>query len=208
MKKPPKRAGGSKHDTKKAASQTRPLRMKSPSAAAPSAPGGPFAARPQIPGYGIVGEKDGRGLLPWSWAEEHLAAGRNYWVATTRPDGRPHVMPVWGVWWQGAFWFSTGDKTVKARNLAANPHCTICPERGDEAVILEGKAQWVAASDALKPMWDAYQKKYAWDVKGSGFYAVRPSAAFGFIETGDLFTKTATRWKFGAPAAAPAKGKP
>lgn len=177
-----------------------PLRMKPRSAtgtdAPATAPSGPVAARPRIPGYGIVGEKDGRGLLPWSWAEERLAAGHNYFVATTRPDGRPHVMPVWGVWWQGAFWFSTGEKTVKARNVAANPNCTVCPERADEAVILEGVAEWVPASDALQPMWAAYHKKYAWDVKGSGFFAVRPRTAFGFIEKDQLFTKTATRWSF------------
>jgi len=165
-------------------------------AASTSAPIPISAGRPNIPGYGIAGEKEGRGLLPWTWADERLTKGHNYWVATTRPDGRPHLMPVWGVWWKGAFWFSTGEKTVKARNLAANPHCVICPDRGDEAVILEGQAELVPASPALADLWKVYKQKYAWDVKNSPFYAVRPSAAFGFIETGELFTKTATRWLF------------
>ena len=46
-----------------------------------------------MPGYGIVGPDEGRGLLPWSWAEERLIASHDYWVATVWPDGRPHVMP-------------------------------------------------------------------------------------------------------------------
>jgi general stress protein 26 len=168
--------------------------------AAASSPPAVRAGRPYIPGYGIAAEKEGRGLLPWSWAEERLSSTRNYWLATTRPDGRPHVMPVWGLWWEGAFYFSTGDKTVKARNLAANPHCVVCPALGDEAVILEGTVALLPASPALQRLWAAYHKKYAWDVKGSPFYAVRPRAVFGFIEKDDLFTKTATRWLFPSPA--------
>jgi hypothetical protein len=55
----------------------------------------PRASRPYMPGYGIVGPTQGSGLLPWSWAEERLTASRNYWVASSWPDGRPHAMPVW-----------------------------------------------------------------------------------------------------------------
>jgi hypothetical protein len=57
----------------------------------------PRASRPYMPGYGILGPTKGSGLLPWSWAEERLTASRNYWVASSWPDGRPHSMPVWGV---------------------------------------------------------------------------------------------------------------
>jgi len=169
-------------------------------AAAASSPPAVRAGRPHIPGYGILGEREGRGLLPWSWAEERLFRGHNYWLATTRPDGRPHVMPVWGLWWEGAFYFSTGDKTVKARNLAANPHCVVCPALGTEAVILEGTVELLPASPSLQALWEAYRKKYAWDMKGSPFYAVRPRVVFGFIEKDELFTKPATRWLFPSPS--------
>jgi hypothetical protein len=57
---------------------------------------GPKASRPYMPGYGILDAKSGSGLLPWSVAVERLTEARNYWIATTRPDGRPHAMPVWG----------------------------------------------------------------------------------------------------------------
>src|ERR687885_452744 len=81
----------------------------------------PPASRPYMPGYGIVGPTEGSGLLPWSWAEQRLVASRNYWLASGRPDGRPHVMPVWGVWHQRSLWFSSSRGSRKARNLAADP---------------------------------------------------------------------------------------
>ncbi len=51
-----------------------------------------------MPGYGLLDAAQGAGLLPWSWAVERLQRSHDYWVATVRPDGPPHVMPVWGVW--------------------------------------------------------------------------------------------------------------
>ena len=51
----------------------------------------PKASRPYMPGYGILDAQSGKGLLPWSWAVERLSDGHNYWVETTRPDGRPHA---------------------------------------------------------------------------------------------------------------------
>src|SRR5579883_2552413 len=94
----------------------------------------PQAERPGIDrAYGI--QAGAEGLLPWHWAEERLIGSRNYWVCTTRPDGRPHAMPVWGVWSDGAFFFSTGADSVKGRNLAANPALTVHLESGDECVV-------------------------------------------------------------------------
>ena len=83
----------------------------------------PIASRPVANGYGIPATDEG--LLPWSWAEEKLAAARNYWVATASADGRPHAMPVWAVWIDGALYFGTGATTRTARNLAANPRLAV-----------------------------------------------------------------------------------
>jgi hypothetical protein len=70
-------------------------------------------------------------LLPWSWAEQRLVAARTYWIATTRPTGRPHCRPVWGVWLADGFWFSTGS--LARHNLAANPQITLHLESGEAA---------------------------------------------------------------------------
>ena len=100
----------------------------------------PQASRPFMPGYGISEGEEG--LLPWSWAVERLEKSHNYWVMTVRPGGRPHAMPVWGVWLDGRYFFSTARTSRKAANLAANPNCVVGTESAAEAVILEGLAEF------------------------------------------------------------------
>ncbi len=150
-----------------------------------------------MPGYGI---KDaGNGLMPWSWAVERLTDSHNYWLTTVRPDGRPHAMPLWGLWLDGRFYFSTGRQSRKGRNLAANPDCLVCTENAAEAVIVEGVAEEVTDRSTLRPFYDGYKAKYGWDVEQEPFvnepvYAVRPRTAFAMIEKD--FTDSATRWTF------------
>jgi hypothetical protein len=90
-------------------------------------------------------------LLPWSWAEQRLVAARTYWIATTRPNGRPHCRPVWGVWLPDGFWFSTGS--LARHNLAANPQITLHLESGDQVVILEGVAAAMTGAGRLQRSW-------------------------------------------------------
>jgi hypothetical protein len=66
----------------------------------------PEATRPTVRGYESSAKKTG--LLPWKWATERLKGSRQYWIATTRPDGTPHLMVIWGAWIEDSFWFSTG----------------------------------------------------------------------------------------------------
>src|SRR5260370_41551843 len=94
----------------------------------------PIASRPYMPGYGTLDAHQGTGLLPWSWARERLVRSHDYWVATVRPDGHPHMMPVWGVWMDDALWFSSSRGPRKTRNLAANAHCTIATANAYEPV--------------------------------------------------------------------------
>ena len=157
----------------------------------------PKASRPHMPGYGIKGAKEGKGLLPWKWAEEHVAKAHDYWVATTRPDGRPHVMPVWAVWIKGALYFSTGAKSRKARNLEANPACVVCAEHGEAQMVLEGEARKMSDPTLWKRFAQVYKKKYHFDMSTMStepFYAVRPHTVFGLRERD--FPESATRWKF------------
>jgi general stress protein 26 len=155
----------------------------------------PKASRPYMPGYGIVDAQSGKGLLPWSWAVERLSEGHNYWVATTRPDGRSHAMPVWGIWLDNRFYFSTGAQSRKAKNIAENPQCVVGTERGTDAVVVEGEAELVIEEGARKRFAEIYSKKYNWDMTGfdEPIYAVRPSVVFG-LTLG--LAETATRWVF------------
>jgi len=135
--------------------------------------------------------------LPWAWAEERLAAAHNYWVAVTKARGGPHLTPVWGVWHDGAVWFSTGG-SAKVAALAADPRCVISTERADEAVIVEGVASAPAEAAMLRAAVALYNAKYGWDFEPeqAGFYVVRPRVVFGFIEHQGQFASTATRWTF------------
>ena len=132
-----------------------------------------------MPGYGI--SESAEGMLPWSWDMERLQNSRNYWVASTRPDGRPHLMPVWAVWSGEALYFSTARTSTKARNLFGNPRCSVSTEHGIEAVILEGSAAHEASHAVLRPAWDAYKAKYDWSLEGESMFVLRPKVAFAFI---------------------------
>lgn len=160
----------------------------------------PKSDRPDMPGYGISEKR--KGILPWSWAEERLADNRNYYIATVRPDGRPHVMPVWGVWLDNRLFFSTGVDSRKHRNLAANPQCVITTEDATEPVIVEGSAAILTERAALKRFGAAYKKKYHWNMESEGggdpggLFIVTPTTVFAFIEAADKFGTAATRWRF------------
>jgi hypothetical protein len=154
----------------------------------------PRTERPQIPDYGI--SKSKTGLLPWKWAVKSLTESREYWIVTVRSDGRPHAMIIWGFWFDGAFWFGTGSKTQKARNLAKNPNCIVGTQNAAEAVILEGVAERITDGAILKKLEPTSLRKYGMS-GGNGsepFYRVRPKRIFGLIEKS--FPKTATRWTF------------
>lgn len=159
----------------------------------------PRASRPSMPPeYGILGPAKGKGLLPWSWAAERLASSRSHWIATTRSDGRPHLMVVWGVWLDDKFCFSTSKRSQKARNLAATPACVVSTERADQAVILEGVAEEVTNPKLVRQFEVAYRQKYHEDIDTKLFsvYAVRPQVAFGFISDPNEWAGSATRWRF------------
>lgn len=95
-----------------------------------------------------------------------------------------------------AFYFSTGRKSRKGRNLAANAACTVTNDDGEVAVIVEGSAEEVKGAAALEPVAKGYLKKYKMDPRSMGepIFAVRPRTVFGFVEK--TFPKTATRWRF------------
>jgi hypothetical protein len=154
------------------------------------------ASRPFMPGYGLLAATEGRGLLPWSWAEERLVGNRNYWLSTVSPAGRPHTMAVWGVWHADSLFFSTDGASRKARNIRHSPHCTLTTESGVEAVIVEGTVAHVPAARLPAELPAQYVSKYAMGYPSdSDIYQVRPEVIFGFIESASQFVETATRWQ-------------
>ena len=162
----------------------------------------PKASRPHWPDATQKTTSETTGLKSWPWALERLEKSHNYWIATSRPGSRPHLMLVWGVWWQDAFWFSTGPRTRKAKNIAADPHCVIGTEKADEAVILEGTAEEIKDRSVWKLIAQVYNRKYGGDVEpllmssGGCVFRVKPQIAFGQDEHAENFTESVTRWHF------------
>jgi hypothetical protein len=171
------------------------LRKRKARRSSPPARKEPKPTRLNVPGYEFSTKR--AELLPWKWAVERLKKSRQYWIATTRPDGAPHLMIIWGVWLDDGFWFSTGARSRKGRNLAANPKCVIGTDDAAKAAIVEGT---VEAIDSRNPQLErfaaAYEKKYAWNLRemAQPVYRLRPGAGFGLYEK--KFEQTATRWVF------------
>jgi hypothetical protein len=159
----------------------------------PNADAAPRAERPELPqGYGVPEALDG--VLSWTWAEDHLEGAKNYWVCTTRPDGRPHAVPVWGAWVDRCFYFDGGG--VKARNLAVNPAIAVHLESGGEVVIVEGFWDKQATPDAalFERIRASYGAKYEYRPETPGdLYTVRPNTVLAWHK----FPGDATRWRFG-----------
>ena len=156
----------------------------------------PRRRRPPFKGYGLhEGEE---GMLPWSWAAERLERARNYWVSTSRPDGRPHAMPVWGIWLDEAFFFGSGRDSAKSRNLAANPAIVVHLESGDETVIVEGLAEAVLDRALERRIDEVYGPKYDFTADASDetdpWFVVRPRRAFAWIERS--YVSSATQFDF------------
>lgn len=149
--------------------------------------------------YGLDAAPADGAALPWATVTRWLVDARNYWVASTRSDGRPHVMPVWGVWLDDALWFSTDPASVKARNFAARPDVVVHLESGDEVCVMEGRVRRVTADDLPATFASAYLDKYATPVEPDnpdhGLFVVEPQVALTWTEA--EFTTTPTRWTWG-----------
>ncbi len=163
----------------------------------------PLATRPHMPGYGV--DTPGWTPLPWSWAAERLAGGRNYWVVTASAAGRPHALPVWGVWddAEHRFAFSAAPTSRKAANIADNPQVVVAVDDTVECISIEGRAALVIGE--RQEEWILrYLAKYqplapelsADFIRENSLFEVAPDRAFGIIERADEFADRATRWTF------------
>ncbi len=155
-----------------------------------------------MPAYGIATD-DMTGALPWSFAQDRLTSSHDYWLATSWPDGRPHLMPVWGAWFDDAVWFSTAEGSRKARNLAYEPRCTMATDDPLEPVVVEGVASPVPEREDVARFTAQLRAKYTaeWvedvytvDFYMGGTYRLTPSSVFALKEK--EFATSPTRWTF------------
>ena len=153
--------------------------------------------------------------IPWSRALEALESDQRdtndtWFLATARPDGRPHVAGVGAVWDSGKVYVVSGDGTRKSQNLAQNPNCAVGISKPGIDLVIEGTAERVTDDETLQRLAKRYADGgWAPTVEDGAFvheysapsagpppwylYAITPTAIFGVLgqEPGG-----ATRWRF------------
>ena len=164
-------------------------------------------------------DRYGSDPIPWSRALEQLpakdAAGtdeppRTTWLSTVRADGKPHTTGVGALWIDDRFYFTSGAKTQKSRNLARNPSCVISVALPDLDLVVEGTANRVSDGATIERLakayadqgWPATAKDGAITAEYSApsagpppwdLYEMVPKTAFG-VATKEPYG--ATRWRF------------
>ena len=164
--------------------------------------------------------------IPWSRALAALETGsqRNEtsFLATTRPDGRPHLAGVGAVWEEGKVYFVSGDGTRKSRNVAENPSCAISISLPGIDLVIEGEAQRVMDDETLQRLAKRYAEggwparvedgafTYDYSAPSAGpppwkLYAIAPTTIYGVLaaEPGG-----ATRWRFDGDDATRSRPRP
>lgn len=158
----------------------------------------PKITRPKFP-KGYVDKPTA--FLTWDWVAERLAESKHYWLCSVRPNGRPHVIPRWGVFVDNKFYYDGSPETRHARNLEKNPHVTLNLENGSQAIFLEGisKSAGKPSAELGKRLSEAY-KKYtdvgyapepnSWDE--GGLYVFTPRQCIAWSN----FTEDPTKFVF------------
>ncbi len=98
---------------------------------------------------------------------DRILTERNIWFATVRPDGRPHLIPIWFVVHEQAYYICTAPGSVKAHNIAHDARVTLALEDGDKPFVIEGEASPVEPpTDVIA----AFKSKYDWDITTDEHY--------------------------------------
>lgn len=155
----------------------------------------PVVDKPEFPAeYGKPKER-----LAWPDVEKRLAEARQYWIASTRPDGRPHVIPRDGMWIDGALYYGGSPETVHHRNVTQNPNVVVHIGDGWEAFIVEGALEIeIPSAEKAQRLSDEMFGKYPvygrLDPKtfASGVAVLKPTRVLAWTD----FTKNATRFRF------------
>ena len=155
--------------------------------------------RPRTPdaAYGVP--THGGSTIGWAESVDRLRTAEAYWLATTGPDGSPHVVPVWGVLVDDDLFLETGAaNTAKARNLALNPAVAVHLDGINDALIVHGRAVPCRPDPVLATsLAIAMHAKYAgyapaptdWD--DGGLHRLEPRVMLAWRDM-----PTATRWRF------------
>lgn len=148
----------------------------------------------KVAGYGMPQEREH--LLGWDFVVEQMNAATHYWITTRFPDGRPHTVPLWGLWHENRLHFEGRPQAAWARHLVRDPRAVVHPPDPEQVVTIEGVARIVQDDDITEQEWDdldsRFQAKYAVD-SGSPYWCLEPVKVLAW--NGGLLD-TMTRWSF------------
>jgi hypothetical protein len=138
-------------------------------------------------------------MVDWSASVERLRQAEAYWLATTRPDGSPHVVPVWGVLVDHDLFLETGaENTAKVRHIARNPAVAVHLDGVNDALIVHGRVvPCRPTAELATALVSAFTAKYHgyepgphdWDEHG--LHRLEPEVMLAWRDM-----PTATRWRF------------
>jgi hypothetical protein len=136
--------------------------------------------------------------LDWATVRTELERSRTYWIVTVRNDGRPHAVPVDGIWLDDAWYYGGSEETVHHRSVLANPDVVMHLEDGMKAVIVEGEVRRSTPSASVaQGLAEASREKYGYGMSASdyekgGVLTLRPRRVLAWM----AFPKDATRFRF------------
>lgn len=136
-----------------------------------------------------------RGFIPWSKVDHFLLAFRSIWVSTTRPDGRPHAVPVWYIWDERNLYFISERSLQKSRNLVRQPWIVVHAGDGDDVIILEGPVEIVTDRAELEKVDAAYRAKYVDPGSGAQATIFEPQ-----VDLYRVNVKHVMAWEYGTVA--------
>jgi hypothetical protein len=155
-----------------------------------------IAERPTAPsGYGYSTEA--KGMLEWDAVRDALAAATLYWIGSSRPDGSPHLHPIWGGWVGEHLYFEGGPTTRWAKNLANDPRVSFGVESKGLHINGRGTVLKGPAGDDFKALVKNYGGKYEYKPQSDDFYVVHPTVLVALnMSSMESFATSPTRFRF------------
>ncbi|MGZ3599413.1 MAG: TIGR03667 family PPOX class F420-dependent oxidoreductase [Ktedonobacterales bacterium] len=101
--------------------------------------------------------------------DQRLRSDLIMWIGTVRPDGSPHLVPVWFVWDGKEVLIFSQPSSRKVRNIRENPHVVLAlddTKGGEDVITIEGEAELLPTGSDVMMTYPAYAEKYGEEVRG------------------------------------------
>ncbi len=135
------------------------------------------------------------GHIAWRKIDIWLQGYRSIWLSTTRPDGRPHCVPVW-YWWDNNnsnVYLVLHGGTEKIKNLSDQSWVVLNAGNADDTIILQGIAHPVTKQSDRETINEKWQSKYIDPFSGATASALNANDFVYRVEVQQIMA-----WEYGA----------